>query len=293
MRRGEQDGAAPPAAKQGGKAPRRRAPRQVRPVIDWHFADPSDIDAVDSAEITQLSEGDLEQCGEVGGIAGMQFTPRYYRRNLPCSDDDISSFAAEFGVDDITALRDTLVIVAMEIDQVGPKQGWVMKWRDTAWAVPESYAAAHAQAVGHVDALLKLASGPFWPVALDKVPERARRALTAYRRWLTEFEFVHRSPPRGQPPLEKEQAAAYVLAWAWPILTDEEPFVLQTQNDEKRPGKEQERLPSPFNAAFLRLCHLFGLRWQISSKALAGWLADTAAQRAEDHAELIRRLGTD
>src|SRR4051794_25255768 len=141
MTRGKQVEAAPPTAGRRGTTKRQRAPRQVRPAIDWHFADPIDIDAVDSAEITQLLDGDLEECGDVDGIAVMRFTPQYYRRNLPCSEDDIRSFAAQFGIDDISALRETFAIVAMEIDQVGPKLNWVMKWRDEGWVVEESYAA--------------------------------------------------------------------------------------------------------------------------------------------------------
>jgi hypothetical protein len=182
MTHGKEDRAAPQGAKRPDSARRKRARKQLRPDIDWSFADLIDSDGMESAEIKPLLDGDLEECGEVDGLASMCFTPQYYRRTLPCSDDDIRSFAEEFGIDNSNNLQDTFAIVAKEIDQVEPKPSWIMKWRDDEWAVEESYAAAHAQAVEHADALLELLSGPFWPVALDKKPESARRALIKYRR---------------------------------------------------------------------------------------------------------------
>jgi hypothetical protein len=277
-----------------GKAARRkpRNGRRVKVGIDWAFADPVDPDDIKPEDLQQLERGDLEVTGEVGGFQTIRFTPQYYLRTLPVADDRVAAFAEEVAIERPGELRQVLALIRREIDGAEPTSEWVMLWRGEAWDVPETYAAAHSRAVAHVDGLLELLSGPFWPVALDQQPDRARRALVSYRHWLVEFRFGRRVPEKGAPPLAKEQAAAYVLAWAWPVLTGEEPFVVQVQNDQKRPGRERDRPPSPFHTAFLRVCELFGLR-KPNPRTLAGWLAASEERRTVHHAEISRLLGDD
>jgi hypothetical protein len=274
------------------KAPRRKPGkgRSVKARIDWAFADSIEAEVAELGDVQALEDGDLEFANDPGGFQAGTFTPQYYLRTLPVADDAIAAFAQEFAIERVGELRQVLALIRKKVDHAEPTSEWVMLWHGDAWEVPETYAAAHQSAVEHADGLLALLSGPFWPVALDEEPERARKALAKYRRWLAQFRFERREAKKGARPLAKEQTAAYVLAWAWPILTDEWPFVVQTQNDQKKPEKQRDRPVSAFHGAFLRVCELFGLR-KPNPKTLAGWLAATEEARAAHHARLARLYG--
>jgi hypothetical protein len=143
-----------------------------------------------------------------------------------------------------------------------------------------------------VAGLLKLLSSQFWPVALEEEPERARRALIEYQRWLAEFQFGYYAKELGAPPLAKHQAAMYALAWAWPVLTGEWPHVaVQPQVNLKRPGRESKQPLSPFHSAFLRVCELFDLGRKPDSKTLDNWLAASEEARLAHHARLNELWG--
>jgi hypothetical protein len=280
------------------KAPRRK-PRKKKGVkvrIDWAFADPASDD-VKFGEWEQLEAEDLEFADGSAGPDGPQvgrFTPQYYLRTLPVAEDQIAAFARDFAIERVGELRQVFALISKAIAEAERGSDWIMRWRGEDWESDESHVAAHHLAAKYVAGLLKLLSSQFWPVALDDEPERARRALAKYQRWLAAFQFGQYPKKRGAPPLAKHQAAAYVLAWAWPALTDEWPVVVvQAGVNPKRPGRESRPPPSPFHAAFLRVCELFDLGRKPDSKTLQGWLAATEQARIAHHAKLNELYGED
>jgi hypothetical protein len=261
--------------------------RSVKPRIDQAFADPIGPEELELADAQDLEDGDLEFADGPGGLQTGAFTQQYYLRTLPVEEDAIAAFAHDFAIEHLEVLRAVFALIHEEFERAEPETGWVMLWRGEAWDVPEAYAAAHQRAVEHADGLLALLSGPFWPVALDQEPERARRALVKYRRWLAEFRFGRRVRERGRPRWAGQQAAAHVLASHWSLLTDEEPSVVH-RNDATRPDKPL----NAFTDAYFRVCGLFRLQ-PPTTKALETWLNARVEDRAAYHAELNRLSGDD
>jgi hypothetical protein len=273
------------AAKASRRKPRKG--RRLKPRADQAFAELIEPEEFELTDAQDLEDGDLEFADGPGGLQTGTFTQQYYLRTLPVEEDAIAAFAHEFAIEHLEVLRAVLALIHEELDVAEPETGWVMLWRGGAWDVPEAYAAAHQRAVEHADGLLALLSGPFWPVALDQEPERGRRALLRYRRWLAEFRFGRRVRGRRRPPWAQQQAAAHVLASHWSLLTDEEPSVVH-RNDATRPDKPL----NAFTDAYFRVCGLFRLH-PPTTKALETWLNAKVEDRAAYHAEFNRLFGDD